>query len=71
MGEADLVVITDLPSSEDMTAFYLAAMAGGSVKAITTTPLLSVEQGMAAMQRAHEAGGHYTPPVPSSRAPVA
>ncbi len=71
LGAADLVLLADFPSAEEAAAFSLAATAGGSLKSITTTALLSVEQGMAAMQRAHEAGSLYAPPVPSSRAPVA
>jgi uncharacterized protein with GYD domain len=71
LGAADLILLAEFPSVEEAAAFSLAATAGGSVKSIATTALLSVEQGMAAMQRAHEAGSHYVPPVPSSRTPVA
>ena len=49
-------------------AFSLAATAGGSVKAIKTTPLLSVDQGITAMKRADEIGRNYHPPVPTSPA---
>ena len=70
LGAADLVLLADFPSTEAAAAFSLAATAGGSLKSITTTPLLSVDQGMAAMERAHEAGRLYVPPVPASRAPV-
>ncbi len=71
LGESDIVAIADFPGAEDAAAFSLAAMAGGSLRSITTTPLLTIEQGIAAMHRAGEAGGVYTPPVPTSRIPVA
>lgn len=62
-GEYDLVVIAEFPSSEEAAAFSLAATAGGSLKTIKTTPLLTVEQGMQAMQLAGEAGRNYVAPV--------
>jgi len=37
--------------------------AGGSVKSIKTTPLLSVDQGISAMKRADEVGRNYHPAV--------
>jgi uncharacterized protein with GYD domain len=62
-GEYDLVLIADFPSAEEAASFSLAATAGGSLKSITTTPLLTVDQGIAAMHRAAEAGKEYVPPV--------
>lgn len=62
-GDYDLVLIADFPGGEEAAAFSLAATAGGSLKAVKTTPLLTVEQGLQAMQRADEAGRHYTPPI--------
>jgi hypothetical protein len=41
-------------------AFSLAVSAGGAVKAIKTIPLLTIEEGIAAMQKA--AGAGYRPP---------
>lgn len=67
-GDYDLVLIADFPGAEEAAAFSLAATAGGSVKTIKTTPLLTVEQGLAAMARAHEAGKNYVPPVPRTEA---
>jgi uncharacterized protein with GYD domain len=71
MGKSDLVLLAEFPSAEEAAAFSLAARAGGSLASLETTQLLSVEQGMTAMQRAAEVGHMYTPPVPESRAPVA
>lgn len=62
-GDYDLVLIADFPSGEEAAAFSLAANAGGALKAIRTTPLLTVEQGLAAMRRAEEAGKRYVPPI--------
>jgi uncharacterized protein with GYD domain len=62
-GDYDLVLIADFPGPEEAAAFSLAASAGGSVKTIKTTALLTVDQGLAAMARAHEAGKNYVPPV--------
>lgn len=62
-GDYDLVLIADFPSPEEAASFSLAATAGGSVKTIKTTPLLTVDQGISAMRRAEEAGKQYVPPV--------
>ena len=62
-GDYDLVLIADFPSAEEAASFSLAATAGGSLKAIKTTPLLTVDQGISAMHRAAEAGKNYVPPV--------
>jgi len=62
-GDYDLVLIADFPGPEEAASFSLAATAGGAVKTITTTPLLTVEQGISAMHRAAEAGKQYVPPV--------
>lgn len=67
-GDYDLVLLADFPGDEEAAAFSLAATAGGSVKAIKTTPLLSVDQGITAMKRADEIGRNYHPPVPSAPA---
>jgi uncharacterized protein with GYD domain len=64
-GDYDLILLADFPGDEEAAAFSLAATAGGSIRTIRTTPLLSVEQGIAAMQRAEEVGRNYHPPVSS------
>ena len=61
-GAATCVIGTrdDLPSKiiprTDAAAFSMAVAAGGAVKAFKTTPLLSVEEGVEAMRKAHAAG---------------
>ena len=57
-GEYDLVAIAEFPDNDSAAAFSIAAAAGGAVKAIKTTPLMTVQEGMRAMQKAGRAGYH-------------
>lgn len=59
-GEYDVVLIAEAPDNVAAAALALATTAGGALKAIKTTPLMSVEEGMAAMQKASGTG--YRPP---------
>jgi uncharacterized protein with GYD domain len=59
-GDYDAVLIIEMPDNVSAAAFSLAVSAGGAVKAIKTTPLLTIEDGIAAMQKA--AGAGYRPP---------
>lgn len=61
-GDRDLVALVDFPSPEDAAAFSLAASSGGALAAIRTTPLLTVDQGIAAMKKAHEVAPVYQAP---------
>lgn len=58
-GEYDVVVIADMPDNVSAAALALAVAAGGSLKSTRTTPLLSFEEGVAAMKKAASSG--YTP----------
>jgi uncharacterized protein with GYD domain len=60
-GEYDLVGLIEFPGEEEAAAFSLAVSAGGSVKSMKTTPLLTIEQGLSAMHMAQEAGRNYQP----------
>jgi uncharacterized protein with GYD domain len=60
IGDYDVVVIAEMPDSISAAAFSLATSAGGALKAIKTTPLLTIEEGMEAMKKA--AGTGYRPP---------
>jgi uncharacterized protein with GYD domain len=60
-GEYDSVVIVQAPDNVSAAALALAAAAGGALKAIKTTPLMTMEEGMDAMRKAAEAG--YRPPA--------
>ena len=59
-GDYDAILIIEMPDHVSAAAFSLAVSAGGAVKAIKTTPLLTIEDGIVAMQRA--AGAGYHPP---------
>lgn len=59
-GDYDLVAICQMPRNVEAAAFSLAAAAGGAVKSIKTTPLLTMEEGMEAMKKAAASG--YQPP---------
>src|ERR1051326_5522660 len=60
-GEKDVVAILEAPNSETAAALSLAVAAPGHVKHITTTPLLTTEEGMKAMKKA--AGFKYKGPT--------
>ena len=60
-GEYDVVVVLEMPDNVTVAAFSIAASAGGAVKAIKTTPLMTMEEGIAAMRKAGTAG--YRPPA--------
>lgn len=59
-GDYDVVVIAEMPDNVSAAAFSLATSAGGALKAIKTTSLLTIEEGIEAMQKA--AGAGYRPP---------
>ena len=60
-GEDDWIVICELPDNVTAAALSMAVSAGGAMKAVKTTPLMSPEESVKAMKRAAEAG--YKPPV--------
>ena len=59
-GEYDIMAIAQFPDNESAAAFALAASAGGGIKALRTTPLMTIEEGMEAMRKAGAVG--YRPP---------
>jgi uncharacterized protein with GYD domain len=59
-GEYDAVVIAQMPDNASAAAFSMAVSAGGAVKAMKTTPLMTAEEGQEAMKKASGAG--YRPP---------
>lgn len=59
-GEYDIVAVVQAPDNVSAAAFSIAASAGGAVKAIKTTPLMTMEEGVEAMRKAGAAG--YRPP---------
>jgi uncharacterized protein with GYD domain len=59
-GEYDLIALCEFPDNTTAAAFSLAASAGGAVKALKTTPLLTTADGVEAMKMAGGTG--YRPP---------
>ena len=59
-GDYDAILIIEMSDNVSAAAFSLAVSAGGAVKAIKTTPLLTIEDGIAAMRKGADAG--YRPP---------
>ena len=59
-GEYDIVAVMQFPDNASAAAFSLAASAGGAVKAIKTTPLMTIDEGIEAMRKAGGTG--YQPP---------
>jgi uncharacterized protein with GYD domain len=62
-GEYDIVTIVDLPDNVSAAAFSLTASAGGAIKAVKTTPLMTIEEGLQAMRKAQEVGQLYQSPI--------
>jgi uncharacterized protein with GYD domain len=65
-GDYDSIVIVEMPSNVDAAALAMAVAAGGSCKAVKTTPLLSTEEALEAIKRAGSAG--YKPVAASAAA---
>lgn len=55
-GDYDLVAVIEMPGNVEAAAFSLAASAGGAVRTIKTTPLLSTAEGIEAMKKAAKSG---------------
>ena len=51
-GEYDVVVILQMPDNVSQAALSIAGAAAGHLKAISTTPLMTVEEGLEAMSKA-------------------
>lgn len=58
-GEYDVIGISEFPDNVASTAAAMMLAAGGALKAAKTTPLLTIEEGIAAMHKAAEAAGSY------------
>jgi uncharacterized protein with GYD domain len=58
-GDQDVVIIAEMPDNISVAALAIAVAAGGSLKNTKTTPLLTFEEGLAALKKA--ASSTYTP----------
>ena len=59
-GEYDLVAVVDFPDNVSAAAFSMSVAAKGGVKAFKTTPLMTMDEATAAMQKAGDST--YAPP---------
>ena len=59
-GEYDLVAFAEMPDNVSAAAFLIAVEAGGAVEDFKTTPLLTMDEAIAAMKKAGTVG--YKPP---------
>ena len=59
-GEYDIVAILDMPDNVSAAAFSVAGSAGGAIKAVKTTPLITMDEGIEVMKKAADIG--YQPP---------
>jgi uncharacterized protein with GYD domain len=55
-GEYDVVTITEFHNIVDAAAIAMAFAAGGAVRAVKTTPLLSTEEALEALKKASTTG---------------
>jgi len=58
-GDHDVIGIFEMPDNISAAAFALAIGAGGACKSVKTTPLLAMEDGVAALKKA--GGSGYKP----------
>lgn len=55
-GDYDIITVIEMPTNVEAAAFSLAAGAGGAIKSIRTTALLSIAEGIEAMNKAATSG---------------
>ena len=55
-----MVIIGEIPDNVSAAALAIAIAAGGAAKALKTTPLMTIEEGIEAMRKASSTG--YRPP---------
>jgi len=60
-GEYDVVAIAEYPSNVNVAAYAVAVVSSGALKAFKTTPLLTVEEGMAGHAAGRRSGGCLPP----------
>jgi uncharacterized protein with GYD domain len=58
-GDYDVLVICEMPDQVSAAALSMAISAGGAVKAVKTTPLMSFDDGLEALRKAKHA--EYAP----------
>jgi uncharacterized protein with GYD domain len=59
-GEYDIVAVVDFPDNVSAASFSISVAAKGGVKAFKTTPLMTMDEAVRAMEKA--GGSTYSPP---------
>ncbi len=62
LGDSDIVALIEAPDDTVVAAVSLVVGASGAITGGSTTKLLTMEEAMAAMTKAHEVASAYTPP---------
>jgi uncharacterized protein with GYD domain len=62
-GDADIILIADLPDNVAGASIPLAFSAGGALSSVKTTVLMSIEDGISAIAKAGTLAGVYAPPA--------
>jgi uncharacterized protein with GYD domain len=62
-GEHDIVAVVEAPDNMSAAAISVAFNAGGSLKSVRTTPLMTMEEGMDALRKGYRAFQVYKPPA--------
>jgi len=55
-GEDDVISILEMPDNVAAAAISMAFNAGGAVRGVKITPLMSIQEGIAAMKKAAQCG---------------
>ncbi len=63
-GDYDVIAITEFPTNVDAAAIAIAFAAGGALRSVKTTPLLTTAEGIEALKKA--AGSGYRAATASS-----
>lgn len=66
LGEYDGVAVSEFPDDETAMAFLMTVIGEGGLVYTNTTKLLSTQQAVGAMERAHQAITHYAAPSSTS-----
>jgi uncharacterized protein with GYD domain len=66
-GEYDVLLIAEYPDNAAATAVSMTVGASAAFSGGETTPLITMEEAVAAMKRANKAKGAYKPPTAGSK----
>lgn len=66
-GDYDVLLIAEYPDNAAATAVSMTVGASGAFAGGETTPLVTMDEAVAAMKRANKAKGSYNPPTGKSK----